>query len=269
VLRDTVTGGQPTMWQFWTLSEKIGTPEEVRDLETFLSDKPEGQVTPPRPLPQTDRLTAVGQFGVDLEYFLAAPATSPRWTQRYVAPFVDYGETGEDRMDSLHLQLPGDGAYFVGLYPRLRGEAPPTFSTLGEGTVIKISADWGTDYAFLSDAETSAAAEPARFRGTAAAVQDRQSGRRLSLSAPGEVAYRNWGLQADGPASLQGTPQRITVAAPSGPAAAPGPHTVTLTLPGTWRLAAPAAETTLERTAEGRWRLTLPADLKEVELVGD
>jgi hypothetical protein len=32
VVRDTTQGGQPTAWQFWTLSEKIGAPEQIKDL---------------------------------------------------------------------------------------------------------------------------------------------------------------------------------------------------------------------------------------------
>ncbi|MCF7855762.1 MAG: hypothetical protein K9N51_13255, partial [Candidatus Pacebacteria bacterium] len=40
VFRDTVRGEQPTMWQFWTLSRKIGTPEQTADLESFLADAP-------------------------------------------------------------------------------------------------------------------------------------------------------------------------------------------------------------------------------------
>ena len=56
VLRDTTRGGQPTAWQFWTLSEKIGTPEQVYNLDAFLADKPGEKLLPARELPAGDAI---------------------------------------------------------------------------------------------------------------------------------------------------------------------------------------------------------------------
>ena len=81
LIRNSVKGGQPTMWQMWTVSEKIGTPDEVRDLAAFLADKPGHAVRPARQL-KGDRFTAIGQLGVDVEYYIASPTNTPRYTLR-------------------------------------------------------------------------------------------------------------------------------------------------------------------------------------------
>ncbi|HJN14813.1 MAG TPA: hypothetical protein QGH10_04955, partial [Armatimonadota bacterium] len=50
VFRDTVEGGQPTVWNMWTLSQKLGMTDETRDLEAFLSDAPGNRMTSAREL---------------------------------------------------------------------------------------------------------------------------------------------------------------------------------------------------------------------------
>jgi len=82
VLRDTVSGGQPTMWQWWAVSDKIGTAEEARDVDAFLADAPGNANAPVREL-EGDHLTAVGPFGVDTEFYVAAPQNTPRNTLRF------------------------------------------------------------------------------------------------------------------------------------------------------------------------------------------
>ncbi len=202
VLRDTVTGDQPTMWQFWTITDKIGTPDEVRDREAFLADKPGKQILPPRAL-EGDRFTALGQFGVDVEYYVASPRETPRHTLRWGR---DYKYTPihlyEEYMDLFHLQMGGDGAYFVAIFPRRADEPVPTFTTLADGHVIKVQGEFGTDYSFLSPTERAVEAEGLRFLGTAASVQDRSGGVVLSLGAAGSVQYGEIALACDQGVSL-------------------------------------------------------------------
>ena len=127
LFRDTATGGQPTVWSMWTLSQKLGTPQEVSDLDAFLANAPGNKVRPASEI-QGDRFTAIGQFDVDVEYYIARPSDTPRHTLRW-------GYTGYNTIDRhhnpnpwhefqdlLHLQLPGDGAYFVAFFPRQRTE---------------------------------------------------------------------------------------------------------------------------------------------------
>ena len=81
-----------------------------------------------------------------------------------------------DFQDLLHLQLPGDGTYYVAIYPRPREEAAPAFTALDNGKIIKVVSLFGTDYAYLSLADDTATAEGVTFRGTAASVQQRAAG---------------------------------------------------------------------------------------------
>lgn len=261
VLRDTVSGGQPTQWQFWTLSEKIGTPEEVADREAFLADKPGPKIAPLREL-RGNRLTAVGQFGVDLDYYIAAPAEGPRYTLRYGLKSGAYGTHGYDEyQDLLYLQREGDGEYFVVLFPRLATEAPPTFTTLGNNTVVKVAGLSGTDYCFLNKTEATAKAEAATFTGTAGVVQDHPGRLALALGAAGTVAYRDFSLTASVPAWLQVSPYAATVSV-----SAPGSTRLTLRLPGDWRLAAGQPGIRVSKQEDG-YLLTLPSGQSQAVLL--
>lgn len=267
VLRDTVRGNQPSMWQFWTLSEEVGTPEKVRDRQSFLSEGPGMSIAEPRRL-TGDRFTAVGQFNIDIEYYIAAPAdgpVTPRHTLRYGDSFR-YPISGfEEYQDLLHVQLPGDGHYFVVVFPRLRSELAPEFETLGDGTIIRVSGDFGTDYCFLPAERTEARAGNVEFSGTVGSVQDRRDGLVLAIGAAGEVRQGDWGIASEGAASLSVGMNRLTVNVPH--------HRdelseVTLRAPGQWRLGDPDSGVTLE-SEQGAWKLTMPAGMTEVTLLQD
>ena len=246
VFRDTIASDQPTMWQFWTLSEKVGTPEDVMHLDAFLADKPGKGPASPRRL-KGDRFTAIGQSDLDTEYFVALPKRTPRHTLRF-------GDRHE-HMDLLHLQLHKAGAYFVALYPRLRDEPVPVFTELGKGEVIRISGEFGTDYVFLSAEEDKAKAGDAVFEGMAASVQDRRTGLGLSLGAKGRVKYRDFELAADGAVSMRLSGEKV--AELSLPPDHKGTE-ITLKLPGTYRLTAPTRGVKL--SSEGAVHtLTIPA----------
>jgi hypothetical protein len=230
-----VSGGQPTVWQFWTLSDKIGMPDQVTDAAAFLADKPGQTNLPARELPASDRYTALGQFGVDVEYFIASPIKTPRHTLRYGGMWA--GNRIPEYQDLLHLQLPGDGAYCVAVFPRPRTEAVPTFTSLADGAIIKATGAFGIDFAFLSLDETKAEAEGAAFTGTAGSVQDRAGGPILGLGAPGSVRYKDYAIAAPGGASLQVQTDGLTISViPSADA-----QSVTVTAPGKWTLARNAA----------------------------
>ncbi len=238
VLLDTTSGGQPTIWQFRSASEKIGTPAEVADLNAFLADKPGHNPAPARQL-AGNRLTAIGQEDVDLEFYIAEPTDTPRHTLRWGGR-GDGGAGGIGNYplyrDILHLQRSGDGAYFVMAFPRMRDEAAPSFETLGGGRIIKVSGGFGTDYAFLSHEPTSARGGDATFEGTAASVQDRAETVFLTLSAPGKVAYGKYALAATEPVSLRAGKDSLEVTFAPGNAACD----VQLATPGTWALRTPA-----------------------------
>ncbi len=255
LLRDTVSSNQPTMWQFWTLSDKIGTPDEAKNLQNFLADKPGERNVDAREI-EGDRFTAVGQLGVDIEYYIAAPTDTPRhtlrWGHRYYYHYSEY-------QDMLHLQLPGAGVYFVAYYPRPRHEPAPNFTTLGDGKIIKVAGDWGADYGFLSASAATVVAEGTRFEGTAGSVQLRKNELVLSLAAPGTVAFEPWILEAAAPCSLRVLNHALVLELDrsGGPIMLTGPHE--------WRPRQLPPGIELEKV-DGSYRLTVPAGLAQVRL---
>ncbi len=231
LLRDTVSGGQPTMWQMWTVSEKIGPSAAAGELEAFLSDKPGPRSAPARALPG-DRFTAVGPFGVDTEFFVASPTETPRHTLRWGTTYAYSPVEGfAEYMDLLHLQMPGDGAYQVVMFPRRRETPAPAFDSLADGRLIRVRGDFGTDYAFLAESEQGARHGGVAFRGTAGSVQQRDGTVILALGARGEVRCGELGLVADGAASVRVTSDGMIVDVPPAPA-----RSVKLAAPGEWSL---------------------------------
>ncbi len=274
LIRDTIKGGQPTMWQMWTVSETIDTPENVKDVAAVLANKPGHQIQPAREL-KGDRFTAIGQLGVDVEYYIASPSDTPRHTLRWGTDMFDWANklTEPEYQNLLHLQMPGDGAYYVAFFPRKRATPAPTFSTLGDGTTIKVSGDFGTDYGFLSALAANASGEDATFSGTAASVQDRKSGLVLALGAKGSVGYKQYRLTADFPSALRIQQQQLTVELPQviqPPAfqlSQPFPGgSLSVNAPGKWALSKPLPKVELTQSAAG-FDLKVPAGLKTVTVV--
>ena len=148
-----------------------------------------------------------------------------------------------------------------------------TFSTLGDGTIIKVSGDFGTDYGFLSALDVPASGQGASFKGTAASVQDRKDGLVLALSTKGEVGYKHYRLHADFPAALRVQEGKLTVELsqdlqpPAFQLMQPLPGgTVTVGAPGAWVLSKPLPGVTLTASAAGLV-LKVPAGLKAVTVV--
>lgn len=268
IVRDTVQGNASTRWQMWTESEKIGTPEELADRAAFLADKPGETIVPARKL-FGDRFTAAGRFGVDLDYYVASPTDTPRHTLRWgedIRNFTGVIAGHPDYRDLLHLQLAGDGSYFVVLFPRRAGAPMPEFATLGEGHIIRVSGNFGTDYAFLSALPVEANTENVAFRGTAASVQDREGRPVLSLGAAGTVKYGEYSLQAEQPSSLRVLAGALEVELPQ---EHPGGELL-LGAPRRLRLHQPAAGATLQAGATAQqWRLSVSAAVTRVLLVSN
>lgn len=256
VVRDTTRGGQPTAWQFWTLSEKLGSADQAKDVAAFLADKPGPTIRPARQLPPGQRYTAIGQFGVDIEYFVASPADTPRHTLRYGGTWAGVPEY----QDLLHLQLPADGTYHVVLFPRPRTEAAPTFSTVADGKVIEVAGQFGSDYALLSLDGANAAFEGIVLRGTAAAVQVRPDATTLSLGAAGEVRWKDYGLAAPAAGSLAIAADSLTLCTDG-----PGGE-YELTAPEGWKVRETTRDVRL-RLVDGRHRLLVPEGVARVSLV--
>ena len=264
LMRDTTQGGQPTAWQFWTLSEKIGASTQTVNSAAFLADRPGWTNQPARELPMGERYTALGQFGVDVEYLVASPSDTPRHTLRYGDPLTWPWKSVHEYQDLLHLQLPGDGIYYVAAFPRQRAEAAPAIRSLAGGKIVKISGAFGTDYAFLATTVSVAEAEGVRVNGTAGSVQLRDGFSVLALGAPGEVRYQDYALSIpDGSASLRIAPTVLTIALSAPYAGGP----LAFTAPGSWAVDPISPGVTLDKTDKMNYALRIPSGTKEVRLV--
>jgi len=257
------------MWQFWSLSQKIGTPEQAASLDRFLADAPGFQPAEAREL-AGDRFTAIGQLDVDLEYFIASPTDTPRYTLRRGCisprwPVPDYREY----QDLLNLRLAGDGHYQVVLYPRLRNTPSPAFSSHAGGRVIKIAGQHGTDYVLLADEPTTAVVDRVRFDAAVASVQCREEATVLCLGSAGEVACDSVGLAAGGPAGMHyQTGAETIVHLPDGH----GGTRLRLTLPPGYRLVDHETRKGVEIVdaqpdAKGSLVLDVPPQVRRLSLV--
>jgi hypothetical protein len=262
------------MWQMWTVSETLDIPDKLQDVAAVLANKPGYKIVPAREL-KGDRFTALGQLGVDIEYYIAAPTDTPRYTLRWGKDMITWASklVQPEYQDLMYLQMPGDGNYYVAFYPRKRDWPAPIFSTLGNGLIIKVAGDFGTDYGFISALETTAEGEGASFTGTAGSVQDRRDGLVLCLGAKGEVHYKAFGLAAETPCSLRVGERSLIVELPATlqpPAfglAQPFPGgKVTISAPGNWGLKTTGAGLKLA-SVDGRLTLVVPAGIREVQLV--
>ncbi len=261
LLRDSVSGAGPSLWQMWTVSDGLVTPEQAEAMRAVGEEGPGKTSVPAHPL-EGDRLTALGQYGVDVEYYIADPIDTERWTMRWGHRYVDYAVQGEDYRDLLQLRLAGEGEYFVVMFPRFKEAAAPEFATLGGGSVIKITGDFGTDYCFLPAEKQQVTVDGARFRGKAGSVQDRAEGALLATAGASEVRYGAWGVSASHAASLRVGPDRLVVHLSYA-------HTnggdVSLLTEGQWKAVEGQEGVTLTATANG-CRLVLEPGVVRAEL---
>lgn len=254
IFRDSVKGGQPTVWSMWTLSEKLGTSQEARDVKSFLADAPGAKMTGACKL-EGDRFTAAGQFDVEAEYYVALPEDTPRQTVRW-------GFREDEYQDLLHLQRTNDGDYYVAFFPRRRDEPAPTFASLDAKKIIKVSGEFGTDYCFVSPRFSTAVGEDARFSGMACSVQDRPEGLVLALGARGEVSYKGHQLVADDAATMMIGGGKVVLAASRNRTV---DVVVTFSLPVGQALVS-SGTVRPEKTGDGSYRIVIPEGVWEVTL---
>jgi hypothetical protein len=254
VVRDTVTGGQPTQWQFWTYSDGINSGDAGK-----ADDKgwtPATGESGPRKL-SGNLLVAAGQAGLDLQYFIAAPADSPRQTITYATP-----PPLPEHQDLLHLQLPGDGCYFVAMYPHMHDEEGAEFAPFGDGNIIQVRGSFGTDYVYLADRPGESGSDELGFKGLAGLIQDRVGHAVLSLGQGGEVHLREMSLKAPIGCSALIDRGACTLSF----SARHDEATVTLGPGGNWKITQ-GDGAKLTKPGEGAIEVTVPAGLTTVKLL--
>lgn len=262
VLRDRVDGGQPTMWQWWSVSEALGTPAQAANRTRFLARAPGARTAPARRLPPGDRYTALGPYGVDVEFYVAEPSDTPRYTLRAGLEHAFESLVGfREYQDLLHLQRRDDGVYFVAIFPRDADAAAPSFETLGGGRIVGVNGAFGRDLVFLSETRASASAGDTHFSGTAGSLQQRPGGSVLALGARGEIRHAGTALASDAAAELQVTPAGLRVSFPPGLEGA----SARITVAGSWQLARGMQGATLRHSGDAL-EVTAPDDLRTVTL---
>lgn len=259
VLRDSVEGGA-SRWQMWTKSDGIGLPDDVAQREAFLADAPGDEAHDATAL-EGDRFTALGQFDVDVDYYIASPTDTPRHTLRMGVSY--HIPTHHDQyQDLLHLQRPDDGAYYVVMFPRDADTAAPEFRTLGDGHIIEVSGAFGTDHVFLAEEPTAADGGDSQFMGTVGSIQDRNDSTTLSLGAAGRVRRDEFALRSGQAATLHIAGDAITLETSE----RDKPIEIVLTLPEGWRpTEADRERGRFERRDDG-WLVELDADVQSVTL---
>lgn len=178
VFRDTIASDQPTLWQFWTLSNGI--------LDAGAQAEPVAEApSPARPLAGR-RFTAVGQNGVDLEFFVVSPEVPEAHTLRWGTKYADPPDIGRrEYRDLLQLRREGLGSYVVVVVPRTQGGQAPRIVPEAEGRVIRVRHAGGEDLVVLNDEASVTTADGDAFTAPAACIQSRASGRTLSLGPAG------------------------------------------------------------------------------------
>jgi len=89
------------------------------------------------------------------------------------------------------------------LYPRLRTEAPPTFTPFAEGRGVRITTPTGVDDVFLAPTPITVTEGAIRFSGTAGIIQRRGKTVTLTLGAAGTLCDGPYAVTATGPARKQ------------------------------------------------------------------
>jgi hypothetical protein len=194
VVHDDLGGNQELepAFNLWSLTKAVEqNGERLRDRAT---------VREPLHLP--------GQWGVDLEVFVARPQPARirlaelgyrgRRYDRYFKPL--HGRKFEERQKLVRvLQKPG-GGFTVAVYPRKPDEPRPQFGGLDGIPGVRVELPQATHWVFLSPANRTFEEGPVRFRGTAGVVKKHDYGRvELHLLAAGEISCGNVRLKKAAP----------------------------------------------------------------------
>lgn len=160
VFCDTAKTAAPGNWRLWltaaqvTLGKNSARVEGKEDVDTDVFFATTGAVDL-----KTELRTRRCNFGIGLD--------------------GKEGPTETTQIGLLASPSPNSALTYV-LYPRLKSEKPPVFTSLADGKAIRIQSDAGTDYVFISHAPFAFKDEAVSFEGKVGAVRLR--GRHLTLN---------------------------------------------------------------------------------------
>lgn len=135
-----------------------------------------------------------GRYDVDLVVYFLQPEKRTVTTEKVTRTAGTSGWGHNDRTTSQYClkiqRLPSNQPVSVVLYPVMRDQPTPRFTTLAGGRVVKIESKEGTDYAILALERFQFAGDGLELDAKAGAVQIRGAKVRLSLPRRGEVRYK-------------------------------------------------------------------------------
>ncbi|MCF7853160.1 MAG: hypothetical protein K9N51_00060 [Candidatus Pacebacteria bacterium] len=211
LLRDSVAGNNAT-WKLWTLSTDVAATD---DRAMF---------------------SATGQFGVDLDCFIAAPADTPRHTLRYERKYSYVKKLLQgfvDAQDLLQVEVPDGQSCFAALVPRYHDDAPPAIETFADGRVIRLKRETATFYAVLADQDADVQDETVRCTGPTGLVRQTDDATTLSILSGGHLRFADYGVRSTEATDVEITADRVTVRVPYRKAST---RVIDLCLPGDWEL---------------------------------
>ena len=123
---------------------------------------------------------ATGQFGVDLELYVAQPAQPKIGTWQF-----QHQNWGGEKQLCVRITQPDGKPFLSLLYPRRPAEPMPAFTTLANGDGVKITLPDSMDYAFLAPKPVTYKEGDIAFSGTAGYIRQGQGTAQAVLSNGG------------------------------------------------------------------------------------
>ncbi len=180
VFRDTIATDQPTFWQFWSSSNGIHDSASARGAPSNAK-----AASPSRSL--TGRqFTAIGQYGVDLDFFVLDPIDPNGFTLRWETAMVRAPDVGLKQVqDLVQLRLPGAGGYTVVVIPRIQGTLPSLVAAELDGRIIRIRHPYGEDVVVFGEKEGVTTATGDTYSAPISCTQTRAGGSTLTMGPSG------------------------------------------------------------------------------------
>jgi hypothetical protein len=136
-----------------------------------------------------DHAHFAGQYGVDLEVYLLAPAdklVTGAWGPEKKPP---------ERQSLLQQRNAPNRPYLTLLYPRSAGEPLPTVTPLGSGCGARVELPGRVDIVLAGDGHQEFRQEKLCFQGRAGLIQPRPQATRLTLLSGARLAWEGFGLE--------------------------------------------------------------------------
>ncbi len=195
MISDSFDQATSPTWRLWLSADNV-----------VLDGQDAGSGFQPKETPSR-RVRVIGKEDVDTDIFFTGPATPVLKTEQHARPAgaglhpnFSFGPMAITQIVLLARDQNCQAVTAV-VYPRLKTEAVPEFTSLADGRGVKVAHAAGIDYVFLSPVPITFREGDIAFEGTVGSVALRKDRMTLSLGAAGEVTARGQRLAGDKAAS--------------------------------------------------------------------